>query len=156
MKKESEFNADLYKIGLRVPIPICYAKSDENDYFFQEKIKGIDLSQLVNENRIDELPDNFDFHDFFKVLNADVKKMNDAGYHHLDLHLGNIMIDENGRPVIIDFGDTVKQSLSTDDPYRYRDARGNDHIKPKDINVISQNRVEVGNYLKEMGWFKKN
>ncbi len=156
VKKEISFNEELSNLNFPVPLPICFVTTDENDYYFQELINGISLKQLVEEDRIDELPKDFDFRAFFNELSGHVKRMNDLGFHHRDLHTGNIMINESGKPVIIDFGDAIKSTMDSDDPYRCTDSRGILQIKPRDSYRVTQNMTEVGNYLKNNKWFEKN
>ena len=155
IKEEMAYNAALYEKGFSVPAPICTATTEEHDYYFQEKINGITLKQLVEEARIEELPNSFNFRNFFDELRKIVTEMNKLGYHHLDLHTGNVMINEEGDPVIIDFGDATKVSLASEEPHRAVDSRGILRVKPKDLDRVTQNMSEVGQYLKSKDWFVK-
>lgn len=46
--------------------------------------------------------------EFFDELSADVQAMHDRGVVHLDLrHRSNILVDAEGRPILIDFGSAL-------------------------------------------------
>jgi len=87
---------------VRVPMPHYKRIVNGHPVFVMERINGLTLREAVEKN---ELPDNFDPESFFKSLADFIKKMNDQGIHHRDIHPGNVMIDwKTGNPVIIDFG----------------------------------------------------
>jgi len=103
-----------------VPEPLCSAETNKNDYLFMETIDGFSLEDIVRSpTLINHLPNNFDFDYFFKKTEDIVNRLNNNNIYHRDLHAGNIMVNQKGEPIIIDFGDGVKTSLNTENPYRF-------------------------------------
>jgi serine/threonine protein kinase len=68
-----------------------------------ERINGHTIREIIKE-RLD-LPKDFNLVSFFQELKGFMEKIHNNRIYHRDFHEGNIMIDENGRPWIIDFGD---------------------------------------------------
>ena len=156
VNKEMDFLEQLSERGIPVPKPICSVKTENNDYIFMETIKGVTLEDLDNDvsgDLIEKLPEKFDFKKFFNRIREIVSDLHSLGYYHRDLHAGNIMINSDGEPVIIDFGDAYKAELSSEDPYRFINAKGEQMIFPDDELKINENYRKVGGYLKKFGWF---
>ncbi len=63
------------------------------------------------------LDDSFDIHVFEKELKSMIEKMHQGGILHRDLNLGNVMINEKGLPVIIDFGTATEGNSNSDFAY---------------------------------------
>lgn len=141
--------------GIPVPQPHGSIETLATDYLFMETIQGFDVRTLIEEDRIDQLPAEFNFKNFFERLRLKVKQMNEAQLYHRDLHEGNVMIDRHGDPVIIDFGASVIWRLGAEDPYKTIDAKGDLIIHPHDDKRISQMYSSLGAYLKENGYFNK-
>lgn len=138
-----------------VPRPFCSLENNAgNDHLFMETINGFSLEDLVKKDLYDELPESFDFKKFFDKLRQVVKDMHSAKIYHRDLHYGNVMVDKNGEPVIIDFGDAIEHHFSSEDPYRYINSKGELIILPEDEIKVSESYRIVGLYLKKEGYFK--
>ena len=70
--------------------------------FCYDFVKGASISSIVNENR--KLPG-----EFFRKWERLVKEMHAQGIVHLDMrNTGNVLMDEGGRPVIIDFQSALR------------------------------------------------
>ncbi|MCX6762199.1 MAG: phosphotransferase, partial [Candidatus Moranbacteria bacterium] len=57
-----------------------------------------------------------DLNNFFAELNDFLRILHTNRIYHRDLHEGNIMIDDKGKPWIIDFGDAVR-AFSEEEAY---------------------------------------
>lgn len=63
-------------------------------------IEGTSIKDIAGKNRIPE--------DFFSALFNDVRVLHQNGVVHMDLgNSGNILVSQEGRPVIIDFGSAI-------------------------------------------------
>ena len=140
------------------PKPIaCLKRSVGNDYLVMETINGFTLRDLVNFDLYHLLPNNFDYKHFFTELNEIVKKMNEGlNIYHRDLSEGNVMVDENGQPVIIDFGDACSPHLKSEDPYRQESSNGKVTIFTNDLVNVQASQRLIGKYLKDKGHFNKS
>lgn len=158
-EKEMEFLNELSQKGYSVPKPVCTIKTEGDDYFFMETVatsenpNGLSLADLVDKDKINELPKNFDFKIFFQALHQMVDDLNDKeNLYHRDLHLGNIMINSEGLPSIIDFGDAEKV-MGNEDPFRRTNVKGEIEIIHRDKDKVIEAYREVGKYLKSYSWF---
>lgn len=138
------------------PKPICAIKTSQKDYLFMETIHGISIKDLIEKDLVEDLPPKFDFKNFFETLKQQISLMHKKNIYHRDLHTGNIMINSDGSPVIIDFGDALLQKLGEDDPYRDENGKGELIVYPNDKNSIGENYRKMGEYLKSKGYFDKN
>jgi serine/threonine protein kinase len=113
----------LYEKGVRVPEPIGVARG-KYSMLIMERLIASSLDDFIRGVSQTDLPDNFDVDVFFDKCEDEMEKMHSFGIHHRDLHLGNIMIDIEGNPIFIDFGDAKKVFLSDDDPYKDDTIKG--------------------------------
>lgn len=113
-----------------------------------ERLDAFSIEDLLNEK--EALPANFDFRGFFKKLENFVVKLNQAKIFHRDIHPGNIMIErKTDKPCLIDFGAAKKNFFSSEDPYRYLDAKGELIIFTNDLIGIQQVKNKVRDYILE-------
>lgn len=115
---------DKYKIPC--PKPILVLEHIHRDYInkkitttevvVMEKIHGYSVGDYYRDaNAILELPKNFSLRSFMDKLSGYIQEMHKNGIYHNDLTMNNVMINELGDPVIIDFG-TTRTSFG-EDPY---------------------------------------
>lgn len=116
IEEECEIQKTLKNIGVRTPLTILsFRINEKEDYFMMERINGYSIKDILKNN--DLLPEKFDYQIFCKSLDEQVDKMHKAfglvgGIYHRDLHEGNVLINEEGLPVIIDFGTAIRGSGS--------------------------------------------
>jgi serine/threonine protein kinase len=114
---EFDFQERLNAGGVRTPYTIAELRDEKGKAFIiMEKINGHSIGDTVEKNL--PLPKGFNLNSFHKKLAEQVKKMHEMTILHRDLHKGNVMIDENGDPVIIDFGLATNNSASSNDAYQ--------------------------------------
>ena len=96
--------------GVRVPEVFCFVNHPQVRAIMMEKVAGVSLIDVLEKKEDCEFPENFDPQSFFKKMATAIKVMNEHGYFHRDLtnNAGNVMIDKEGNPWIIDFGSAVK------------------------------------------------
>ncbi len=126
LETESEIQQDVFKMG--IPTPMYYKKLRDNttgqQYLVMERIKGYsvgDLLYAIDEDRtildghkemIETIVKNYNHEDFLEKITAMIENLHRNSLYHKDLHTGNIMINENAEPVIIDWGSAGYESLS--------------------------------------------
>ncbi|MCD8494779.1 MAG: phosphotransferase [Candidatus Pacebacteria bacterium] len=125
IEEEAEFQSKVAAAGVRTPLYVMAVRDKQTlqRYIIMEHIKGVSLAKG------NILPDTFEHKKFFTELRGMVKRMHEAKIHHRDLHEGNIMVTEQGDPVIIDFGAaTYDYGFGGDEDLIYRaDGRRFNH-----------------------------
>jgi tRNA A-37 threonylcarbamoyl transferase component Bud32 len=96
-------------MAVTVPQAIAYRRHPHNgDAIVMEKIKGASLSQILEfPERYQHLWPVVDFLDREQLvleLRSCIETLHHAGMTHSDLYKRNLMIGENGRLYVIDFG----------------------------------------------------
>jgi len=101
--------------GIRTPTTYLsfINKNDGKEYFLMERINGYSVKDIVKDEGL--MPKNFEYEKFCESLDDQINKLHNingimGGIYHRDLHIGNVMIDENGLAVIIDFGTAIESS----------------------------------------------
>lgn len=165
-EKEGQFLSDLISLneinGARVPIPYAwgeYELIDEGDQFFvkekilvlaMERIKGVSIKDVLEGGA--DFPAKFNPDIFFKKVRSFLERMHEEkAIFHRDLHSGNIMIDENGDPVIIDFGKSTYGDEG--DAYQYEYTDKGKVIEGKyvsDSDFIDQIEIKVRAELRKI------
>ena len=124
---------------VRVPHPLCYWEgvSDTLGSFkvlILEKLNAFTIQDLLMNQ--ESLPPNFDLAEFSRRLTDFIENMNNAGIHHNDLTVTNVMIDrETGFPCVIDFGDAEKEFGDETRPFT------KDKVAVKDIIAHIKNHM---------------
>jgi len=106
------------------PLPILSVEENGNGFLLMEKISGSSLQDILDKKSPDFDATTVNWEEFFKNLEEIVNKLNSAGIFHRDLHAGNIMINEDHHPILIDFGSSYESFYSEDDPYKEEGLTG--------------------------------
>lgn len=116
---EVDFQNRVRELGIKTPLTFAYIELKEDnkkeEMILMERIFGCSLGDIILDDA--QVPDNYDHRTFFAKLKEQVRVMHEANIHHRDLHEGNVMIDEKGEPVIIDFGTACTSFSGDDHPY---------------------------------------
>ena len=114
IEEECEIQKEAKNNGICTPLTLLsFTTKDKEEYFLMERINGYSIKDILENNNL--LPKKFNYNNFCKSLDEQIEKMHNKkgvsdGIYHRDLHSGNIMINEEGLPVIIDFGTSTKSS----------------------------------------------
>lgn len=136
---------------VRVPEVRYVIKSELLHAVAMERVEGWSLSAIFDGKEGAEFPSDFLADVFFEKLERAILLLNERGYFHCDLtnNAGNVMIDKEGTPWIIDFGAMVK-SVNPDHPldsyqlqvggrdYRAQDVRGIGLLKQRVIDYLNK------------------
>lgn len=101
---EFEIQDELNQKGVKTPYVIAqvFDKESKRQYIVMERVNGLSIKDLIREKK--DLPENFDLEIFIEKLSRVINAIHESNIIHRDLHAGNVMIDEKGEPVVIDFG----------------------------------------------------
>jgi len=96
----------------RVPAVLRYVDNKDLRAIQMEQIDGVNLRQIIDGDA--QLPADFDIHVFFEELQNAVELLNVTGIFHRDLinNPGNVIVDKDGKPWIIDFGTALRASFN--------------------------------------------
>lgn len=91
-----------------VPSVLAFVDHERARAVMMDKIDGVSLLEVIRNGAV--LPEGFNVDAFFEKLEKAVTLLNEHGIYHRDLtnNAGNVMIDRNGEPWIVDFGSAVK------------------------------------------------
>lgn len=170
---EMEIQDKLHNSGVSTPLPVSYIRMSGHDFknrkmvdrkiIVMEKIHGLSIGDYYralndDDSRIDkgyvvQKLKELSVGDFMNKLRREVEKMHDAGYVHGDLTFNNVMIDDSGEPVIIDFGTARRKS--GDDPYYLGSTvvirNGKRFVEPSArLESDEQNLQSIEGVLREM------
>ena len=109
LEKENKYIPHIYDTGKAI-FKYAQNNTEEKLYYVTDYIPNKTLLEYVmkKEHGFSEIHTKFIFS---KILKG-VKYCHDAGICHLDLHLKNILLDENFEPKIIDFGLSLQMKYS--------------------------------------------
>lgn len=114
--QENEIQGKARRAGVRTPLAlISFETEDGKKYFIMEKIIGSNLEEILVDPS--KLPDTFSAQTFNTDLDKQIATLHAAGIYHRDLHTRNVMVNEEGLPVIIDFG-TATEGTGSDLTYQ--------------------------------------
>ena len=134
--EENAFQIKAQEAGVRTPLPLISLQTDKGPCFLMERIEGHSMKDIIEKPNL--LPKNFKYGTFFKLLEDQISLMHKSGLYHRDLHCGNVMIDNENLPVVIDFGSAINGS-------------GSDLTYEGDILVYNPT---LGRYEQKSGTFK--
>lgn len=106
------------------PLPILSTEENGKGFLLMEKVSGSSLQDILDKKNPNFDTKQVNWEVFFKKLEEIVAKLNNASVFHRDLHAGNIMIDEDHNPILIDFGSSYESFYSEDDPYKEESVTG--------------------------------
>lgn len=120
IEEEFDFQEKVNEIGIRTPRNVMMVRNTETreDFIIMEKIKGNSIGDITDLKSNFFTPESYNHKLFFKNLTEMIEKMHENRIYHRDLHSGNVMIDEKGDPVIIDFGAATYGYGQEEDIYR--------------------------------------
>lgn len=152
--EEADFLQKVQNEYVKVPQPLFSLSVTEKDAMGKllrkymlgmEKIHGVSLRQIMSGTK--PLPEHVDPL-FFKKIELFLKDIHEKGIHHRDLHEGNIMIDEDGQPVVIDFGLSCI-THGNEDPYKDEYAtQGKVLTYLDDMNELKRITHEFEDFIK--------
>lgn len=124
--RENEIQSMARKAGVRTPLSLISFETESGTYFIMEKINGSNIEEVLSNPSL--LPESFVYDTFISDLNQQIERMHTAGIYHRDLHVRNVMVNEEGLPVIIDFG-TATEGTGSDFTYEelatvYNETKG--------------------------------
>lgn len=155
MATEFSYHVQFQQAGVRVPRPIAYVRGSGSSlidgFLAMEAIQGDTLEQYLhkrwaNGERL-SIPE---YKNLIQDIDEQVAKAHAAKLFHRDLHLNNILINEDDQAVLIDFGDSVR-GLGSDDElsiYRGQVVREG-RIVPKNFIRDDNYSVELNRILKQ-------
>lgn len=137
---------------VNVPQVFCFVSHPQVRAVMMEKVEGVSLLDVLEGRVADGFPPGFEVQTFFKKLAAAVEAMNEHGYFHRDLtnNAGNVMIDKEGKPWIIDFGSAIRSvSTDTEEAFRtYQLTANGPKIIGNDLAGIENLKQRVLRYLR--------
>ncbi len=112
--EENKFQGKAREAGVRTPLALISIDTDKGSFLIMERVDGCTVEQAIQDPS--QLPENFSYQIFANDLDDQILKMHNAGIYHRDLHVRNVMINNQGMPVIIDFG-TATEGTGSDFTY---------------------------------------
>lgn len=106
IEAEFEFQEAVHDLNIKTPRNILMVRNNETkeEFILMEKIRGASLGDILDPQSNVLIPDTYNHEQFFETLKKMVDTMHENNIYHRDLHSGNVMVDEEGNPVVIDFG----------------------------------------------------
>lgn len=147
LEQEFKFQQRVLELGITTPQTVAVLRNErtEEEFVIMERVHGSSLGDIMIDKK--PVPENYNHSEFFKKLREMIKKMHQARIHHRDLHEGNVMINEEGDPVIIDFGTAGyeqgddQETYSADQVLKYDEKTGKYEVVggllPKDEDMLN-------------------
>jgi tRNA A-37 threonylcarbamoyl transferase component Bud32 len=127
---ETKIQAMVRKAGVRTPLALVSFEANGQEYLIMERVIGSTIAEIAASPS--KLPEDFDASLFMGTLGDMVHRMHEAGIYHRDLHTRNVMVDDKGQPVIIDFGTATVQEGSGGGDFIYEESvQMYDHVNKK-------------------------
>lgn len=115
--------------GAHIPEVLGFVERTDMLAIMMQKVEGNSLIEIIEGKA--ELPENFDIDSFFSRLEATIQQLNEDGYFHRDLvrqvnrteltpNSGNVMVDKDGNPWLVDFGSAIRALKPEGDAQLYQ------------------------------------
>ena len=118
-----------------------------------ERLNAVSLEEVFDLRK--NLPEKFDFEDFFKKLKRGLTRLHEQGFYHRDLRPGNVMIDtETGEPCLIDFAMSV-EAIGDENPYIIESGFNESTKVPSDEQGLREIRQEMIKHIVDSNKNKK-
>ncbi|MCR4280207.1 MAG: phosphotransferase [Candidatus Komeilibacteria bacterium] len=146
VEQELKLMDKLYAGGINIPRPLgaAYSIDHKVSLLFMERVNGSSVEDFLLDKNLTELPQGFEVEKFFASLQKQVNKMHEVlGIHHRDLHAGNVMIDVDGQPWIIDFDKSTEHYFANEDPYIQATIPGHYEKLPQDNHLIKEMKKDA-------------
>ncbi|MDD3487439.1 MAG: phosphotransferase [Candidatus Moranbacteria bacterium] len=156
---EKKFLEKAREIDVRVPVPIFSYRKGEYEVLAMERIGGFSVEDVLF-NEI-ELPENFNIEFFFRELQKMTDTLHRNRIYHRDLHEGNVIIEKNGYPCVIDFG-SAKNAFSEEDSKRSEfynpETKKREEVvfATTDESNVLEIKLSLKKYIKKQSLTKKN
>lgn len=169
---EAEIQREVFDMGIATPMYYKKLRDNTNgqEYLVMQRIKGYsvgDLLYAIDEDRtildghkekIHSIAGLYNHEEFIEKITNMIKTLHARGLYHKDLHTGNIMINEDAEPVIIDWGAAGYEALSDEDEIYKADGRTWDGYNKKYVWGLlptRNDREDLDELSKSMLKFKK-
>jgi len=163
IEQEAEIQQEVFSLGIQTPryFRKLRDKDTRQEYLVMEQIKGHSIGDFLEKLDNEDLQDS-KFHQILSVLDREnfmtklrdsVAELHKHNIFHKDLHTGNVMINEKGDPVIIDWGASGKEYLNNEDEIYQADGKVWNPFEKKYVRGMMKtknDRVELDNIDKSM------
>jgi len=153
--REFDLQQEYYEAGVRVPKVWMLIEGKEGngqktqDFIIMETINGPNLKELLDQR--EQEGKKFTEEEYQKIkdgIKQQIDLAHQAGLYHRDLHLENIMVNDELNVYLIDFGDATSALASSEDfeIYRTDTIRKGKPVQlvfPKDENILGEFTREV-------------
>lgn len=131
----------------RVPSVLRYVDNKDLRAIQMEQIDGASIKKILSGEVV--LPQNFDIDIFFTELRNAVELLNAAGIFHRDLinNAGNVIVDKEGKPWIIDFGTALRAANFDQDTGTYQLLPGGSWTRSHDIAGVTKMKQELKTFI---------
>lgn len=135
----------------RTPEVYFLADDLEMQVLMMERVKGSSLKDVFAG--MAELPPQFDIETCFAKIERSIEEMHLAGYFHRDLtnNSGNIMIDTNGDPWIIDFGSAIRSINSEGGTNSFQLHVNGTRFLSSDLDAVRTMKNRLHEYMRKTG-----
>jgi tRNA A-37 threonylcarbamoyl transferase component Bud32 len=113
---EHAYQIKVRDLGVTTPLSLVSFDSNKGSYLLMEKINGHSVREIAHIPNL--LSEEFNMDIFEKELNTMISRMHQGGILHRDLNLGNVMVNEKGLPVIIDFATATEGDPNSEFAYQ--------------------------------------
>lgn len=135
----------------RVPEVLGFVEHPDVLAIMMGRVEGSSVLDILEGKAF--LPEQFDLDVCFDKLETAVRHLNEHGIYHRDLsnNSGNILIDTNGDPWIIDFGVAAHGFNPSEDGQRYQLRPGGASFFANDLQGVKTLKEKVQNYVSKNG-----